>query len=113
MAVLITLDDKVFEEQPGSAAVDASGSMSDEIIPAVRDFKEPPDGTASVPEEGEKRPAFQTDWRFWMIILTLAVGVLLVSIETTIVITSLPTIVEQLGLGESYIWVSNVFLLAT
>ncbi|KAI9643366.1 hypothetical protein NHQ30_007985 [Ciborinia camelliae] len=38
---------------------------------------------------------------------------ILCSLENTVVVTSLPTIVKQLGLGNSYIWVTNIFFLAT
>jgi hypothetical protein len=62
---------------------------------------------ASQPDRG-----FQTDYRFWMIMLTLCFSVLLASLESTVVITSLPTIVAELKIGSNYIWVTNVFLLA-
>ena len=54
---------------------------------------------------------FNRDWRFWMILVTLAFSGLLASLESTIVITSLPTIVGNLHLGSSYIWISNIFFL--
>lgn len=71
--------------------------------------------TTSTPADGENEPEarpFRTDYRFWMIMLTLCFSVLLASIESTVVITSLPTIVAELEMGTNYIWVSNVFLLA-
>lgn len=42
---------------------------------------------------------------------TLVFGTLLSSLEITVVIRSLPTIVEKLDLGSSYIWVTNSFFL--
>ncbi|KAM0559333.1 hypothetical protein ACHAPJ_004356 [Fusarium lateritium] len=65
------------------------------------------------PETKEKHPAFNRDYRFWMIMFTLVLATLLASLESTVVITSLPTIVESLNLGSSYIWVTNVFFLTT
>uniref|UniRef100_A0A0D2Y4B9 Major facilitator superfamily (MFS) profile domain-containing protein n=1 Tax=Fusarium oxysporum (strain Fo5176) TaxID=660025 RepID=A0A0D2Y4B9_FUSOF len=59
------------------------------------------------------KPAFNRDYRFWMIMVTLVLATLLASLEATVVITSLPTIVESLNLGSSYIWVTNVFFLTT
>ncbi|KAL2684698.1 hypothetical protein Neosp_005784 [[Neocosmospora] mangrovei] len=57
--------------------------------------------------------AFNRDYRFWMIMLTLVISTLLASLESTVVITSLPTIVENLSLGSSYIWVTNIFFLTS
>ncbi|KAF4336325.1 multidrug transporter (major facilitator family) [Fusarium beomiforme] len=61
----------------------------------------------------KKKPAFNRGYSFWMTMLTLVMATLLVSLEATVVITSLPTIVESLNLGSSYIWVTNVFFLTT
>jgi hypothetical protein len=64
-------------------------------------------------ESKVKQPSFNRDYRFWMIMFTLVLATLLASLEATVVITSLPTIVENLKLGSSYIWVTNVFFLTT
>lgn len=50
-------------------------------------------------------------WRFWTIIGTLSVIGILSSLENTVVVTSLSVMVEDLGLGENYIWITNVFFL--
>ncbi|KAK8115550.1 hypothetical protein PG984_012052 [Apiospora sp. TS-2023a] len=57
--------------------------------------------------------AYQQDYRFWSIIFALCTMQILCSLENTVVVTSLPTIVRQLGLGSNYIWVTNIFFLAT
>ncbi|UZP34143.1 hypothetical protein NXS19_001959 [Fusarium pseudograminearum] len=62
--------------------------------------------------QGQK-PTFNKDYRFWMIMVTLILATILASLESTVVITSLPTIVNELKLGSSYIWVANVFFLTT
>jgi hypothetical protein len=49
--------------------------------------------------------------RFWAIIATLCVIGLLSSLENTVVTTSLSLIVTKIGLGENYIWVTNIFFL--
>jgi hypothetical protein len=60
----------------------------------------------------EKREeAFKRDWRFWTIISTLSVIGILSSLENTVVVTSLSVMVDDLGLGENYIWITNVFFL--
>ncbi|KAI1392916.1 MFS general substrate transporter [Hypoxylon trugodes] len=57
--------------------------------------------------------AYNQDYRFWCIITALYTMQVLCSLENTVVVTSLPTIVKQLDLGSSYIWVTNVFFLTT
>lgn len=49
--------------------------------------------------------------RFWSIMASLCVTGLLSALENTVVVTSLPTIVRHLGVGDSYIWITNVFFL--
>ncbi|KAF5985246.1 multidrug transporter (major facilitator family) [Fusarium coicis] len=71
------------------------------------------DEEAQPPVSAKTKPAFNRDYRFWMIMVTLVLATLLASLEATVVITSLPTIVESLNLGSSYIWVTNVFFLTT
>ncbi|KAI0867512.1 multidrug resistance protein fnx1 [Hypoxylon argillaceum] len=50
---------------------------------------------------------------FWAIIVSLCVTGLLSALENTVVVTSLPTIVEDLQLGQNYIWVTNIFFLTS
>lgn len=66
------------------------------------------DGPSSPPPAAAN---FNKGWRFWMIMVTLSLGMLLISLETTIVVTSLPTISAKVNLGKSFIWVSNAFIL--
>ncbi|KAI0412612.1 MFS general substrate transporter [Xylaria grammica] len=73
--------------------------------------KQPPAG--SVADEPQDQYAYEKDYRFWSVILALCTMQILCSLENTVVVTSLPTIVRQLGLGSSYIWVTNIFFLAT
>ena len=79
--------------------------------------------TSGAPEPGTTRNgsetqvkteyAYNRDYRFWCVILALCTMQILCSLENTVVVTSLPTIVSQLSLGSSYIWVTNIFFLAT
>ncbi|KPM45648.1 hypothetical protein AK830_g875 [Neonectria ditissima] len=64
-------------------------------------------------DQVEKKPThtFSRDYRFWMIMLTLFISTLLASLSSTVVITSLPTIVDELNIGVDYIWVTNVYFL--
>ncbi|KAK2611403.1 hypothetical protein N8I77_004742 [Diaporthe amygdali] len=61
----------------------------------------------------DQKPNFKRGPRFWAIISTLYVIGLLSALENTVVTTSLPYIVTELDLGRDYIWVTNVFFLAS
>ncbi|KAI1206005.1 MFS general substrate transporter [Annulohypoxylon truncatum] len=69
--------------------------------------------STNVERESQTEYAYNRDYRFWSIIFALCTMQVLCSLENTVVVTSLPTIVKQLGLGSSYIWVTNIFFLAT
>lgn len=59
-----------------------------------------------------KDPAPQKyGWRFWMIFAGLALSALLSALEGSIVSTALPTILADLGGGEDYTWVINIYFL--
>ncbi|KAI0901181.1 MFS general substrate transporter [Annulohypoxylon nitens] len=60
------------------------------------------------PSENRRR-----DYRFWAIIIALCIVSLLSAAENTVVVTSLPTIVEKLQVGQDYVWISNVFFLTS
>ncbi|OTA99866.1 hypothetical protein M426DRAFT_268491 [Hypoxylon sp. CI-4A] len=49
--------------------------------------------------------------RFWAIIFALCTVSLLSAAENTVVVTSLPTIVDKLHVGQDYVWISNIFFL--
>jgi MFS family permease len=70
------------------------------------------EGAATDVNDKDANGNFDKDWRFWAIMFTLSLAMLLVSLETTVIITSLPTITRELNIGKNYIWISNAFLLA-
>ncbi|KAK7423869.1 hypothetical protein QQX98_000740 [Neonectria punicea] len=61
--------------------------------------------------EKKSTPPFSRDYRFWMIMSTLVISTLAASLESTVVITALPTIIDELNIGSDYIWVTNVYFL--
>ncbi|XDG02928.1 hypothetical protein ABKA04_002543 [Annulohypoxylon sp. FPYF3050] len=64
--------------------------------------------------EETKEPAnFQRGFRFWAIIIGLGVTNLLGAFENTVVTTSAPIIVSELGLGANYIWITNAFFVCS
>lgn len=99
---------EILLESATSPAVDSlvlSGSLRDETGNDETD-------TPSTDQVEKKRtPKFSRDYRFWMIMCTLVISTLLASLGSTVMITSLPTIVEELNIGSDYIWVTNVYFL--
>ncbi|KAF0325289.1 multidrug resistance protein fnx1 [Colletotrichum asianum] len=57
--------------------------------------------------------SYKKDYRFWAILSALCITSLLASLENTVIVTSLPTIVEKLEFGSSYVWVANIFFLTS
>ena len=49
---------------------------------------------------------------FWAIIFALCAAGLLTALETTVASTALPTIVDDLGGADLYVWIVNGFFLA-
>lgn len=68
-------------------------------------------GVASGQDPEKPNASFQPTARFWAIMATLCVVGLLAAFENTVVAIALPVISEDLGLGENYVWVTNVFFL--
>ncbi|KAI1456980.1 MFS general substrate transporter [Annulohypoxylon moriforme] len=93
------------DPDPSSAAALRVGAA------AEADAQRP--STTRAESEPKTQYEYNRDYRFWSIIFALCTMQILCSLENTVVVTSLPTIVKQLGLGSSYIWVTNIFFLAT
>ncbi|KAL1636644.1 hypothetical protein SLS58_009698 [Diplodia intermedia] len=52
-------------------------------------------------------------WQFWIIFAGLALSALLSGLEGSIIATALPTILADLGAGEDYVWVINIYFLTS
>jgi EmrB/QacA subfamily drug resistance transporter len=59
------------------------------------------------------QPLLLTQRRIWIIFSALIAGMLLSSLDQTIVSTAMPTIVGQLGGVENQAWITTAYLLAT
>ncbi|KAI6354539.1 hypothetical protein MCOR25_008566 [Pyricularia grisea] len=79
--------------------VDVHATVSQPTTSDVEDVAEP-----TQPTKG---------FRFWVVIAALAAGKLMLSIETTIVSTAMPTIASALNMGGEYVWASNGAALAS
>lgn len=60
-----------------------------------------------------EEPILLTKRRIWIIFAALIAGMLLSSLDQTIVSTAMPTIVGQLGGVEHQVWLTTAYLLAT
>ncbi|KAI0867433.1 major facilitator superfamily domain-containing protein [Hypoxylon argillaceum] len=58
-------------------------------------------------------PAFQPDWRFWLIYLSLALITFAASVDNTIVFTALPAITREINAGSQYVWIANSYVIAS
>ncbi|KAK8065229.1 hypothetical protein PG997_011976 [Apiospora hydei] len=63
------------------------------------------------PSSPPPKPGYS--WRFWVIFLALAITSLLVSVESTVVSTALPSIAGHLDAGENYVWFVNAYFLTS
>lgn len=73
--------------------------------------REAQDATTTPPPAGTK--PFKPTRAFWLVMLSITVLSLCGSVEGTIVVNALPTIVAALGGGNLYLWVPNAFFLAS
>ena len=69
--------------------------------------------SATATAEGSAPPLLLTPRRIWIIFSALIAGMLLSSLDQTIVSTAMPTIVGKLGGVENQAWITTAYLLAT
>ena len=67
----------------------------------------------TAPASKGAQPLLLTQRRIWIIFAALIAGMLLSSLDQTIVSTAMPTIVGQLGGVEHQVWLTTAYLLAT
>ena len=69
--------------------------------------------SAAVIPKAAAEPLLLTQKRIWIIFSALIAGMLLSSLDQTIVSTAMPTIVGKLGGVEHQAWITTAYLLAT
>lgn len=69
--------------------------------------------TATTPATKDGTPFLLTQRRIWIIFSALIAGMLLSSLDQTIVSTAMPTIVGDLGGVEHQAWITTAYILAT
>ncbi|KAL3425960.1 multidrug resistance protein fnx1 [Phlyctema vagabunda] len=68
----------------------------------------------TTPETQEEAPkSASPGWKFWVIFLALCVSGLLTALDSTIVTIALLTIVDDLNIGDDYVWIVNVYFLTS
>ncbi|KAF1949744.1 major facilitator superfamily transporter [Byssothecium circinans] len=92
----------VCSEPPALKTVDTSMDLKEDVEPRLSSID--PESVTVGPAKG---------LRFWAIVAALAASKLMLALEITIVSTALPTIVDALSIGSSYVWVSNGYALAS
>ncbi|PQE08163.1 major Facilitator Superfamily protein [Rutstroemia sp. NJR-2017a BVV2] len=110
----LKMNDPLPSERNKSHAPDdtpASNTMEETNTPATEmamDTSQP-----STPKEKESQSYLpQKSLGFWAIIFALCAAGLLTALEATITSTALPTIVDDLGGADLYVWIVNGFFLA-
>ncbi|KAL4993119.1 MFS general substrate transporter [Aspergillus recurvatus] len=63
------------------------------------------------PSPVSQPPPAKKGWRFWAIFAALTITSLLSALDASVISTALPTIVRDLNSGDSYVWISNAYML--
>ncbi|KAK3987149.1 efflux pump FUS6 [Cladorrhinum sp. PSN332] len=66
-------------------------------------------GESATPEV----PSQRRGWRFWAIMTSMAVASLLAGLDATAVSTAMPSMINDLGTSQGFIWIANAYLLTT
>ncbi|KAF7525756.1 hypothetical protein G7054_g10976 [Neopestalotiopsis clavispora] len=100
--------------KPGDALADSTNARSsskDELKNAeknpsgIDDAEHPIESHA----KGDAPSVSRRGFRFWAVIAGLCIANFQASLENSVVVTSGPKIVEDLQMGEEYIWITNAF----
>lgn len=100
--------------KPGDALADSTNARipsKDELTnaenssSAIDDAEQPIESHA----KGDAPAVSRRGFRFWAVIAGLCIANFQASLENSVVVTSGPKIVEDLQMGEEYIWITNAF----
>ncbi|KAI1776653.1 multidrug resistance protein Fnx1 [Hypoxylon cercidicola] len=64
-----------------------------------------------LPSADSQKPHY--GWRFWTILMSLAITSVLSALDISVISTALPSIVHDLGASPAYAWVGNVYFLTS
>jgi hypothetical protein len=86
------------------------GIITPQSVEGVHDRQASDHRASEVTEQPANHPA-KKDVRFWGIMVAICIASLLGGLEITVVTTSLPSIVNELGIGNDYVWITNILFL--
>ncbi|KUI64396.1 hypothetical protein VM1G_11193 [Cytospora mali] len=61
--------------------------------------------------ESARKPQQKYSWRFWSIIIALSIASLLSALDVSVISTAMPSILEDLGSSDAYMWIANAYFL--
>ncbi|KAK9772058.1 hypothetical protein SCAR479_11221 [Seiridium cardinale] len=96
-------------EQNGHTQSEGEKPGSDSVAPSSTQEAAAPLPQASPP----RTTSTAKGWRFWAVFPALCVTTLLAAVESTVVATAMPFIANEIGAGDSYVWIVNVYLLTS
>lgn len=99
-------------ESPGPTTdAAASSENSTAQMPLTNSGMDDPTDPAEQTAGGQKTTTAKRDFRFWAIIVGLCIANFQSSLENSVIVTSGPAIVNDLKMGEEFIWITNAFFL--
>jgi MFS family permease len=78
----------------------------------VRYSDKPTENTQPEEDEAPTSHGVPKDWKFWCIIFSLSLSILLTAVEFTSIGAALPTIIRDLE-GKQFIWVGSAYALGS
>ncbi|KAI0899973.1 MFS general substrate transporter [Annulohypoxylon nitens] len=99
-------------ESPGPTTDAAANSENSTAqMPLTNSGMDDPTDPVERTAGGQKTTAAKRDFRFWAIIVGLCIANFQSSLENSVIVTSGPAIVNDLKMGEEFIWITNAFFL--
>lgn len=95
----------------GEEAPHAHSPSEEDVVSKDGDSKDDAKGAAAPGAQEEEQPQ-RSKAKISLIMFSLAIAVLLVALDITIVTTALPTIAEEFNSASGYTWVGSAYLIA-
>jgi hypothetical protein len=89
-----------------AVAREGSLAMNNEKIDLIKQ-----DGLTGTDEVSSEKEEWRSDYRFWLILVSLAISCLVCGLENSIIVIPLPFIIQDLDAGANYVWVANIHFL--
>lgn len=96
----------------GKEAPSPPSASEEDVVSKEGDSKDGAPGAAAAPAAHEEERPPRSKAKISLIMFSLAIAVLLVALDITIVTTALPTIAEEFKSASGYTWVGSAYLIA-